>query len=497
MTFQWKLLKPARPISRLQKKTAVLIADYYLSTGEGLPAHDLNWRLGEKRIVLGELEQFGLIQYDMGKYYPTFPALYFLPPNIRNSYTDYLHYVMKAIQIVYKDGGQGRFSIDVVAKQMGEALKQDNGAKLGPNGVGPIIFKTAASFLRSFRQSMSTEPNGGVVIQSIIPFPTMIDYKNVSGAWKLELKLQQNVPAYLKPMAPAAAAATEKAMDAPKVAKDKAKKVFVIHGRDERLRAGVFDFLRALHLEPLEWDTAMGLTGNPAPYIGQVLDAAFDHAQAVVVLLSPDDEVRLREDLVRSNDEPFEKALTGQARPNVLFEAGMAFASHEGRTVLVQFGQVKPFSDVAGRHTVHMDGSVSKRHQLALKLKTAGCPVYMDGTDWHKSGDLTPPKTSPTSTKSDEIVEKSQTAKTAEPTNPKVAQILDYKGKAVTVTNHQRYGNGYLDSVWPNGAIVVDCNSLWVTLQDTMSKDNHTFSVSDIKVLFDTKNNRLQLELER
>lgn len=173
--------------------------------------------------------------------------------------------------------------------------------------------------------------------------------------------------------------------------KDKEKKVFVIHGRDERLRAGSFAFLRALHLEPLEWNTVMGLTGKAAPYIGEVLDAAFKNAQAVVVLLSPDDEVRLRPDLLRSDDPPSEKAVTGQARPNVLFESGMSLASHPNETVLVQIGHVKQFSDVTGRHFVKMDNSVAKRQELALKLKTAGCSVNMEGTDWHIAGDLTPP----------------------------------------------------------------------------------------------------------
>lgn len=207
MTFQWKLLKPARPISRLQRKTAVSIAEHYLETGQGLPVHDLNVQLGKKRNVLGELDQLGLIQNDFGKYYPTFPTLSFLPPKIRNSYAGYLHYVMKAIQILYRIS-PGRYAIDDVSKRMGEALKQDNGARLSPNGATPIIFKTAASFLASFRQSVMTEPYGAIV-QSVVPTHQMIDYKNLTGAWKLELGLQQNLPAYLRPKNPATPAAAE------------------------------------------------------------------------------------------------------------------------------------------------------------------------------------------------------------------------------------------------------------------------------------------------
>jgi predicted nucleotide-binding protein len=179
--------------------------------------------------------------------------------------------------------------------------------------------------------------------------------------------------------------------DKPETLANKSRKVFVIHGRDERLRAAIFTFLHSLGLEPLEWTMAIQLTGKSSPYIGEILEAAFNHAQAAVVLLSPDDEARLRADLLQADDPPSEKMLAGQARPNVLFEAGMAFASHPNQTVLVQLGQVKPFSDVAGRHVVKMDNSVQKRQEFALKLKTAGCSVNMEGTDWHTSGDLTPP----------------------------------------------------------------------------------------------------------
>lgn len=173
----------------------------------------------------------------------------------------------------------------------------------------------------------------------------------------------------------------------------KAGRVFVVHGRDERLRSGMFALLRAIGLDPIEWSKAIALTRKASPYIGEVLGAAFKHAQAVVALLTPDDEARLRPDLLNQDDPPYEKILTGQPRPNVLFEAGMAFASHQDKTVLVQIGTVRPFSDVAGRHVVHMDGSVGKRQELAQRLRTAGCAVDLTGTDWHSVGDLTPPPT--------------------------------------------------------------------------------------------------------
>lgn len=167
------------------------------------------------------------------------------------------------------------------------------------------------------------------------------------------------------------------------------KTVFVVHGRNRDARRAMFQFLRSLDLNPLEWSHALELTGEGAPYIGQVLDQAFDAAQAVVVLLTPDDIAYLRPEY-GAPDDP-EREPKGQARPNVLFEAGMAFGRNPRRTILVELGDLRPFSDVAGRHVVRMDNSPEKRMELARRLGTAGCKVDTSGTDWMSEGDLRPP----------------------------------------------------------------------------------------------------------
>lgn len=163
------------------------------------------------------------------------------------------------------------------------------------------------------------------------------------------------------------------------------KKVFVVHGRNEGARKALFIFLRSIGLEPLEWSEGVKLTGNASPYIGEVLDAMFQQAQAVVVLITGDDYAMLDRRLLASGEPP--EQLTPQARPNVLFEAGMAFASHQQRTVMVELGRTRPFSDVAGRLAIKLEDSVAKRQELAERLKTAGCPVQIEGrTDWHTAG---------------------------------------------------------------------------------------------------------------
>lgn len=164
--------------------------------------------------------------------------------------------------------------------------------------------------------------------------------------------------------------------------------VFVVHGRNEAARKALFDFLRAIGLHPLEWSEAIQLTGKATPYVGEILDAAFDAASAIVVLLTPDDEARLCDQFIIDTDDEFERNLTPQARPNVLFEAGMAMGRDPDRTILIEVGKLRPFSDVAGRHMIRMDNSTERRQNLAARLATAGCPVNLNGTDWHSAGDF-------------------------------------------------------------------------------------------------------------
>ncbi len=174
--------------------------------------------------------------------------------------------------------------------------------------------------------------------------------------------------------------------NAPLSAPDR-RKVFVVHGRDRRAAEAVFDFLRALDLAPLEWDVARGLTRRPSPYVGEVLDAAFSAAQAVLVLFTPDEEVSLRPQFHR-HDHPEDSAVARQARPNVLFEAGMALGWDESRTVLVELGRHRPFSDIDGRLKIEMEDSIVGRQRLAHALRDAGCAVDLTGFAWHRAGDF-------------------------------------------------------------------------------------------------------------
>jgi predicted nucleotide-binding protein len=172
-----------------------------------------------------------------------------------------------------------------------------------------------------------------------------------------------------------------------------ARSVFVVHGRNRGARDSLFSFLRALHLRPLEWGTLISDTGQASPRIDDVLSAAFRQARAVLVLFTPDDRAQLRDEY---GDGPSDAATqpADQARANVLFEAGIAMGRDPDRTVLVELGQVRPFSDLAGRHVLRLNNTSQKRHELVQRLQTAGLPVDTSGSDWLAVGDFSPPTAS-------------------------------------------------------------------------------------------------------
>ncbi len=201
---------------------------------------------------------------------------------------------------------------------------------------------------------------------------------------------QAAVAAAPRPVVPDLVARAPSSRPVPKKVKNTKRRrgttVFVVHGRDSAARDALFSFLRSVGLKPLEWTQALKLVRKGSPYVGEVLEAAFREAAAVVVLMTPDDEARLQRWFVKPNDPAHERELTGQARPNVLFEAGMAFGKDSNSTVLVQIGDIRPFSDVGGRHVVHLTDLPTSRQEFVTKLANAGCNVDTSGADWLTAG---------------------------------------------------------------------------------------------------------------
>lgn len=219
---------------------------------------------------------------------------------------------------------------------------------------------------------------------------TALEYRDVHSPEDLQVILEQQAADRLMAdqqalaVAPAFAsggmfenvfAETGPAMPASPTEAEDPTAVFVVHGRDREAKDALWSFLKAIGLRPLDWEEDLvALTGQGTPYVGQILDAAFRHAQAVVVLVTPDDMVKLHPDLVQDGEEGFELEMTGQPRPNVLLEAGMALGFNPSRTILVEIGRRRPISDLGGRHTIRLATETTLRG-LARRLEAAGCSV--------------------------------------------------------------------------------------------------------------------------
>jgi predicted nucleotide-binding protein len=174
----------------------------------------------------------------------------------------------------------------------------------------------------------------------------------------------------------------------------KKRRVFIVFGRDRKLHSSVVRFLRTLKLEPVEWNSALEATRNGSATIREILDQAFSMAQAVVVLLTPDDEARLRPVFHGEQEPEHEKNYTPQPRPNVIFEAGFAMANFPASTILVRFDKrTRLFSDIGGVFLLDLSNDFNARQDFVRRLKICGLDVDDSGTEWHtkeQGGDFTP-----------------------------------------------------------------------------------------------------------
>lgn len=159
------------------------------------------------------------------------------------------------------------------------------------------------------------------------------------------------------------------------------RRVMVVHGRNATARNAVFLFLRSLGLAPLEWEEAVGETGMGSPYNLEAVQAALDVAQAVVVLLTAEDQAGLLPALADRPDSS-EVALQGQPRQNVMLEAGMAIGTGRATTILVELGPIRTASDFDGLNTVRLTNDPQRRAALRARLVNAGCAVDEATQDW-------------------------------------------------------------------------------------------------------------------
>lgn len=146
------------------------------------------------------------------------------------------------------------------------------------------------------------------------------------------------------------------------------KLVFIVSRSDSEIATALGEFLASIGLKHLRWDDAVHLTNLTAPTALQVVQTALQHAQATVVVFAGDDLARPG---LRFGSQPLEP----QSRPNVLIEAGMAFALQPKRVIIVKVGPHRQISDLAGIVRVDLDSQREGTSDLLTRLRTAGCDV--------------------------------------------------------------------------------------------------------------------------
>lgn len=148
--------------------------------------------------------------------------------------------------------------------------------------------------------------------------------------------------------------------------------VFLVHGRDKRPVQVLEQFLSYLGLHVVTWSQADALTKMSQPTTFDIVKAGIESAGAVLVIFSPDDLAMVQQDFREDGDET---QPVGQARQNVILEAGMAFALSPDRTIFVKSQATREISDIAGFNWINLNGSWESRQALKMRLRQAGAAV--------------------------------------------------------------------------------------------------------------------------
>jgi predicted nucleotide-binding protein len=183
----------------------------------------------------------------------------------------------------------------------------------------------------------------------------------------------------------AAVRSTSRAVSRP-IKTTKNNTIFVVHGRDRKLNEDMFNFLRALGLNAVEFAQAIADTAGPNPNITKIVKGALKRAQGVLVMFSPDEEARLK---AKHRGDRDSTKLEGQSRLNVIFEAGIALGAHPEKTLLIEVGHVRNVSDIAGMHIPRLTNDPTSRKELAERLrKKLRLKVNTTGDYWLQVGNF-------------------------------------------------------------------------------------------------------------
>jgi hypothetical protein len=163
---------------------------------------------------------------------------------------------------------------------------------------------------------------------------------------------------------------------------DNPQNVYVVYGRNKAIQQAMYDFLDALGLQLLTKEAVINSLQQGAPFADDVLDTTFKSAKAIIVFFSAEEQVRLRRELRKPDDRNAETEFLLQPGIDQIFEAGYALGGFSDRTILLQVGQVRLFSDIDGRDVLNFTGKVADCRRLIDRLKSIGCILQENGNKW-------------------------------------------------------------------------------------------------------------------
>lgn len=143
------------------------------------------------------------------------------------------------------------------------------------------------------------------------------------------------------------------------------KRVFIVHGRDEEMKAVVARFVEKCGLDPVIL--------HEQPDKGRTIIEKFEHASEValaIVLLSPDDVGGLKAD---AGEGP---ALQDRARQNVIMELGFFLgALGRSKVIALKRGELELPSDYAGVIFTAYDIGEGWKFHLTREMMAAGLEI--------------------------------------------------------------------------------------------------------------------------
>jgi hypothetical protein len=136
---------------------------------------------------------------------------------------------------------------------------------------------------------------------------------------------------------------------------------FIIHGQDAEPRNELARFLRSLGVNVLSFHQAASSRSSVRMILKTVL-SGIKQADVVIVLFTPDEQAVFHNPRSGTyHGRPGDSKWEGwEARPNVIFEAGIAIGVAGKKTIIARLGPVRDFSDLGGIDYVDLDRDDAK-----------------------------------------------------------------------------------------------------------------------------------------